>query len=151
VRGISHLRGGALSASTRNIREAGADNQRGRAMRRAVFAAIGVALLIAAPAFGASWHKVKSKSVSGQFAVSAFSATIRHPLAMKLRLLGAISNGNAVVACNRGFTDSSYSRSYSGPGTFKLPVRPHRAGSCLVSISFGVSGGSGRGTLYVYR
>jgi hypothetical protein len=116
-----------------------------------VLVAIAAALLVAAPAFGASWHKVKSKSLSGEFAVTAFNATVRHPRAMKIQLRGAIDNVMAVVACSRGFTVSSYSRSYSGSGTYKLPIRPRRAGSCQVTVSFGVSGGSGRATLYVYR
>lgn len=120
-------------------------------MKKLVLVAIAAALLVAAPAFGASWHLVKSKSVSGQFAVTAFNATVRHPLAMKLRLTGAISGGDAVVACSRGFSISSYSRSYSNPGTFRLPIRPRRAGSCQVTVSISVSGGRGRGSLYVYR
>jgi hypothetical protein len=120
-------------------------------MKKATFVAVAIALLVAAPAFGASWHKVKSKGISGEFAVTSFSATVRHPRAMKVRLSGAIDNGNAVVSCSRGFSISSYSRSYSGPGTYKLPIRPRRAGSCDVIVSIGVSGGSGRATLYVYR
>jgi len=120
-------------------------------MKKVVLVAIAAALVVAAPAFGASWHLVKSKSVSGEFAVSAFNATVRHPLAMKVRLRGAIDNADAIVACSRGFSISSYSRSYSRAGTFNLPIRPRRAGSCQVTVSFGVSGGSGRATLYVYR
>jgi hypothetical protein len=120
-------------------------------MSKLLLAAIATALLVAAPAFAATWHKVKSKSVSGEFAVTAFNATVRHPLAMRIRLQGAIDNGTVVVACSRGFTISSYSRSYSGAGVHKLPVRPSRAGSCQVTVSIGVSGGTGRATLYVYR
>jgi hypothetical protein len=120
-------------------------------MKKLVLVMIGVALLLAAPAFAASWHKVKSKSVSGEFAVTAFNATVRHPLAMKLRLRGAIDHADVVVSCSRGFSISSYSRSYSGAGTHKLPIRPRRAGSCDVIVSLGVSGGTGRATLYVYR
>ena len=116
-----------------------------------VLVALAAALLVAAPAFGASWHVVKSKSASGQFAATAFSATVRQPLAMKLRLSGAISSGTVAIACSRGFTISSYSRSYSNPGIYNLAVKPRRAGSCQVVVSFGVSGGSGRATLYVYR
>lgn len=118
---------------------------------KVVFFAIAAALVLVTPAFGASWHKVKSKSVSGEFAVTSFSATVRHPRAMKVRLAGSVENGNAVVSCSRGFSISSYSRSYSGPGTYKLRVRPRRAGSCDVILSIGVSGGRGRATLYVYR
>lgn len=120
-------------------------------MKRVVLAAVAAALVFAAPAFGASWHKVKSKSVSGEFAVTSFSATVRHPRAMKIRLSGAIDSGNAVVSCSRGFSISSYGRSYNGPGTYKLGVRPRRAGSCDVIVSLGVSGGTGRATLYVLR
>lgn len=109
------------------------------------------ALVVAAPAFAASWHVVKSKSLSGQFAVTAFSANLKRPQAMKVRLSGAIDNGNAVVGCSRGFTVKSYSRTYLRAGTYKLPVQPRRAGSCQVTVSFGVSGGTGRATLYVYR
>jgi hypothetical protein len=116
-----------------------------------VLVGIAAALFTAAPAFAASWHVVKSKSVSGQFAVTAFNANVRRPLAMKVQLRGAISNGSAVVACSRGFSVSSYSRSYSRAGTYKLPVRPRRAGSCQVTVGLGVSGGTGRATLYVYR
>jgi hypothetical protein len=94
---------------------------------------------------------VKSKNISGQFAVTAFNATVRHPLAMKLRFSGAISSGNVVVACSRGFSVSSYGHSYSQAGTYKLAIRPRRAESCQVTVSIGVSGGTGRATLYVYR
>jgi hypothetical protein len=120
-------------------------------MKKLVLVAVAAALLVAGPAFGASWHVVKSKSISGQFSATAFSASVRHPLAMKLRLSGAISSGNVAVSCSRGFTISSYGHSYSQPGTYKLAVRTRRAGSCQVVVSFGVSGGSGRATLYVYR
>lgn len=119
--------------------------------KKLVLAAITAALLVAAPAVGASWHLVKSKSVSGQFAVTAFNANVRHPLAMKLRLSGATSGGDAVVACSRGFSISSYGRSYSHAGVYNLPIRPRRAGSCQVTVSLSVSGGTGRASLYVYR
>jgi hypothetical protein len=120
-------------------------------MKKLVVVGIAAALLVAAPAFGASWHVVKSKSISGQFGVTAFNATVRHPLAMRLRLSGANSSGDAVVACSRGFSISSYSRTYSHAGTYNLPIRPRRAGSCQVTVSIAVSGGSARATLYVYR
>lgn len=120
-------------------------------MKKLVVVSLAAALLVAAPALGASWHVVKSKSTSGQISATAFSASVRHPLAMKLRLSGAISSGTVAVSCSRGFTISSYSHSYSQPGTYKLPIRPRRAGRCQVVVSFGVSGGSGRATLYVLR
>ena len=120
-------------------------------LRKLVLVVIATALIVAAPAFAASWHVVKSKSVSGEFAVTAFNATVKHPLAMKLRLSGTISSGNAAVACSRGFTIKSYGRTYSHAGTYKLPVQPRRAGSCQLTVGFGVSSGSGRATLYVYR
>lgn len=120
-------------------------------MRKALVLVAIAALLVAAPAFGASWHAVKNKSISGEFAATAFNATVRRPLAMKLRLRGAINSGNVAVACSRGFSISSYARSYSGAGSYKLPIRPRRAGTCQVTVSLGVSGGSGRATLYVYR
>jgi hypothetical protein len=120
-------------------------------MMKVVLMVLGAALFVAAPAFGASWHFVKSKGISGEFAVTSFSANVRHPLVMKIRLQGAIDSGDVVVSCSRGFSISSYSRSYSGAGTHMLPVRPRRAGSCDVIVSIGVSGGSGRASLYVYR
>ena len=46
-------------------------------MKRLILVGIAAALLVAGPAFGASWHKVKSKSVSGEFAVTAGAAHLR--------------------------------------------------------------------------
>lgn len=120
-------------------------------MTCAVGTLVAAALLSAAPAFAASWHLVKSKSVSGEFGVTAFNANVKHPLKMKLVLSGATGDGDVAVACSRGFTISSYSHSYSRAGTFQLAVRPKKAGSCQVTVSLEASGGTAHARLYVYR
>ena len=110
---------------------------------------VGLTALIAAGAAlaaSSNWGVVKSKSASGQFAVTATSVTIKHPRGMAVRFSGGVSNGTAVVACSRGVTISAYSRSYSSKGLRTLPIRPRHADSC--DITAGV-GGSGRITVQI--
>jgi hypothetical protein len=116
-----------------------------------IVAAIGVAVT---PWFHTSaiqaatrWHVVKRASVSGEFATTAINATIQHPKAIGVRLLGNVQSGLAVVACSKGFSVSSNSRQYSHAGTFSLPIT-RGADSCDVTASVG---GSGRLTVQILR
>lgn len=106
----------------------------------AALAVLVVSLSFAGLALAASWHVVKSKRVSGEFAVTAVSATISHPRALAIKLIGSgVSNGEAVVACSRGFSTSAHSASYNGPGFYRLRIMRH-ASSCQVTASVGGSG-----------
>src|SRR5437762_2961183 len=49
------------------------------------------------------------KTVGGQFAVAAVNATVSHPHAIYLRLVGRVDSGTIVVACSRDFSISSNS------------------------------------------
>jgi hypothetical protein len=120
-------------------------------MKYVFFVAVFAALSVATTAGGttATWRVVKSKSVSGQFAVTAVSATIKKPKrrGIAVRLIGRVSSGNGVIACSRNFSVSSNSRTYSKAGTFTLPVMV-RADSCQVTASVG---GSGKVTVQILR
>jgi hypothetical protein len=89
-----------------------------------------------AAAFASGWHVVKSKSASGDFAVTAISASIKHPHKIAVRFTGG--DGNAVWACDKGFSVSSYSREYKA-GLHQLP---HVKGknSCDITASVGGEG-----------
>jgi hypothetical protein len=89
-------------------------------------------------------HRVASKTASGQFAVTAVHATVKHPHAVYLRLVGRISSGTIVIACSRGFAISSNSYNRNRPGLYRVPIRPARANSCQLVAS---AGGSGRITV----
>jgi hypothetical protein len=88
-----------------------------------------------------SWKVVKSKSARGQFAVTAISATIKYPKpkGIAVRLSGHGVSGMGVVACSRGFTVTSNSRSFSRAGLFVLPSM-RGADSCDVTASIAGSG-----------
>lgn len=94
-----------------------------------------------------SWHVVAKKSVSGEFAVTAVSATVNHPRALAVRLIGNVSSGEGIVACSKGFSVSSNSRSYSHAGLFRLPMM-RGADSCEVTASVG---GSGKVSVQILR
>lgn len=100
---------------------------------------------VGASAATTGWRVVKSGSSSGQFAIQSISATIHHPLALGVRLIGSVDNGEAIVSCSRGFGVASWSRSYSRAGAFRLPMTS-RADSCDVVASVG---GSGRVTVQI--
>lgn len=121
------------------------------AMRRSAWTAaiVGTAFIVAgsAQAISSGWRVVKSRSVSGQFAATAVSATIKRPNGIAVRLKGGVSSGNAAIACSRGFSISSKSRSYSRAGFFVLPLM-RKAESCEVVASVG---GSGRVTVQILK
>jgi hypothetical protein len=90
-------------------------------------------------------HRVASKTASGQFAVAALHATVKHPHAVYLRLVGPISSGMIVIACSRGYAAiSSNSYTHNRRGLYRVPIRPTRADSCQLIAS---AGGSGRITV----
>ena len=110
-------------------------------------AAVAVLALATGVSASSGWRILKSKSVSGQFAVTAISATARHPTAIAMRLIGHVNSGVAVAACSRGFSVSSNSRSVAHAGTFRVRIMRH-AGSCDVTASVG---GSGRVTVQILK
>ena len=79
---------------------------------------------------------VAQNSASGDFAVTATSATINHPHRIGVRFSGG--SGLAVWACSKGFSVSSWSRNY-GRGLHWLPYVGGK-GSCNVTVSVGGSG-----------
>jgi len=80
------------------------------------------------------------KSASGAFAVTSVSATINRPRNIWIRLTGGVESGTAIVTCSRGFTISANNYDYKRAGTYRVPIRPARAGSCDVVASVGGSG-----------
>jgi hypothetical protein len=103
----------------------------------AVFAGVAAAAL--------PGHRVAIKTASGQFAVTAVHANVKHPHAVYLRLVGRISSSMIVIACSRGYaTISSNSYNHNRAGLYRVPVRPARADSCQLVAS---AGGSGRITV----
>lgn len=85
---------------------------------------------------------------SGQFSVAAVNATVTNPYKLWLRLSGKITAGTAVVACSRGYAViSSNSYTHNRAGTYRLPIRPSRADSCVLVAS---AGGEGRIVVELY-
>lgn len=107
-----------------------------RRFAAALAAAVTLLAIAATAAFGSGWHVVKSKSASGDFAITAISATINNPHKIAVRFTGG--SGNAVWACDKGFSVSSYSREYKA-GLHQLS---HVKGkdSCDITASVGGEG-----------
>jgi hypothetical protein len=109
-----------------------------------------VALALAAPtaltASTSTWRVVKSKSVSGQFAATGISATIKHPKGIAVSYVGSGVQGTAAWGCSKGISVSSWSRRY-GKG---LHVLGHVSGkdSCDVVASIA---GRGRITVKIFK
>jgi len=104
-------------------------------------------VLVGTAQASAGWHVVKSRSASGQFAVTAITATVNRPQGIAVRLRGPVSTGTAVIACSRNFSVTSNSRSYKRAGLYVLPMM-RRASSCDVVASVG---GSGRVTVQILK
>jgi hypothetical protein len=94
----------------------------------------------------ASWRIVKSKSASGQFAATAISATIRHPRGIAVRFAGGDASGTTSWACTKGFSVSSWARSY-GRG---LHILGHVVGKNSCDVVASVAG-SGRVTVQILK
>jgi hypothetical protein len=101
-----------------------------------IVATVFILALGCATAFASGWHVVSKKSASGDFAVTATDATIRHPHKIAVSFSGG--SGTAVWACDKGFSVSSWSRNYRA-GLHQLP---HVRGkdSCDVTASVGGEG-----------
>jgi hypothetical protein len=118
-------------------------------MKKLIVIAI-VALALAVPAaFSANtytWRVVKSKSVSGEFAATGVSATIRHPRGIAVRFIGRGIRGTAAWGCSKGVSISSWHRTY-GRG---LHILGHVSGkdSCDVVASIA---GRGRVTVQILK
>jgi|SRR5262245_45734015 len=117
-----------------------------------VLAALAAGLLLALTAASSvsgtalSWRLVKSKSVSGQFAATGVSATIKHPRGIAVRFRGSGVHGMAAWGCSKGFSVSSWSRQY-GAGFHTLPhVRGKDSCDVVASIS-----GQGRITVQILK
>lgn len=96
---------------------------------------------------------VKSTTLGARDGLGGFTATVRHPLAMKVRLRGAFEWGHAEVSCSRGSWVVSYRRKWPGAGTYKLPVKPRRAERCRVELTLDVKDTArspGHATLYTF-
>ncbi|MGH2441711.1 MAG: hypothetical protein ACRDFX_00925 [Chloroflexota bacterium] len=120
-------------------------------MRNAILAAsLAISVWLASAAgvtASRSWHVVKRSSASGQFAVTAINATITRPHAIGVKFIGHVQTGDAVVACSKGFSISSNSRTYSHAGFHRLPMT-RGADSCDVTASVG---GSGKVTVQILK
>ena len=96
---------------------------------------------VAATGAAAAPGKLRAgKTVSGAVAVTAVNATVESPHGIWVRFIGDVTTGTAVVACSRGMSISSNHYSYGRAGTYKVPIRPARAGSCDVIASIAGSG-----------
>src|SRR5262249_14814250 len=71
-------------------------------MRRILLAVLAIGLVLPATAAPSSstWRVVKSKTVSGQFAATGISATIRRPRGIAVRFLGSGVHGTASWGCS---------------------------------------------------
>jgi hypothetical protein len=115
---------------------------------RSLMVCCALALVIASPSLGGpSWKAIKSKTATGQFAVTAINAAVKYPKALGLRLIGKVSSGIGVVACSKGFSVTSTSRSARRAGTFRLPMT-RGAETCDITASVG---GSGRVTTQILK
>ena len=113
--------------------------------KRVIFSlaiALAVAITSVSVASGVTgWRIVKQGSTSGQFAVTAINGTVSKPKprGIAIRLKGNVTSGMGVIACAKGFSVASWSRSYSRAGLYVLPMTA-RADSCDVTASVGGSG-----------
>src|SRR4051794_27595575 len=115
----------------------------------AIAAVVAVALAIVGSAFSgpaSTWRVVKTKTATGQFAVTATSATIRHPRGLAVRFRGAGVQGQVVWACSKGFSVASWTRSY-GQG---LHVLGHVRAKDSCDVTASVSG-QGRITVQILK
>jgi hypothetical protein len=110
-----------------------------------------IALALAAPAaLGSSvstWRVVKSKSVRGQFAATAISATIKHPKGIAVRFTGPGASGLAAWGCSKGISVSSWSHHY-GKGFHALG---HVRGKDSCNVTASIGGGPGRLTVQILK
>jgi hypothetical protein len=114
-------------------------------MTRLIIAAIATLVLAStASATGLPGKRVAGKTVSGEFAVAAIHATVKHPHGLYLRLAGRINSGMVVVGCSRNFSISSNSYKRNRAGLYRIPIKPSGADSCQLVAS---AGGSGRITV----
>ena len=112
------------------------------ALSSVIVALLAAAVLACTASAVSAWRVVKAGSSSGQFAVTAVNGTINRPKpkGIAVRLVGAgVSNGMAVVACSKGFSVASWSRTYRRAGLYVLPMTTG-AGTCDVTASVGGSG-----------
>jgi F0F1-type ATP synthase membrane subunit a len=113
-------------------------------MRQAALIGIVFSIVVAiasANAATGNWKVAKSGSSTGRFSGMSIKATVAHPIALGVRLIGNVSVGEATVSCSNGFGV----RSWTHAGTFRLPTTS-AADSCDVVASVG---GSGRVTVQI--
>ena len=111
--------------------------------------------VVAALSFSASalsetsgWRVIKSKSVTGAFAVTAASATVKRPKGVAVRFIGRRVRGSVVWACSKGSSVASWSRRREyGPGLYALR---HVRGKDSCNVTASVTG-EGRITLQILK
>ncbi len=107
----------------------------------AVLAFAGLAFASAADAEASTLRVIGKGSSSGDFAVTAASGSKKKAKVLYIRGYGRKLSGHAVVACSRGFSIGSKSKSYRAmrSGTlYRIPL-PF-AGDCEVTASLSGSG-----------
>ena len=93
-------------------------------------------MLTASDGDPARWHVVTSESVSGQFAATGTSATLRRPQGAAVRFLGRnVQGGRAMWACRKVVSRASWSGSYR----WGLHALPHVRGKDSCNITAGAS------------
>jgi len=66
-----------------------------------------IACVFAAATSAAIWHVVRPGSSSRDFAVKAITATVNHPVAVEVRLLGSVISSSGVIACSKKLKNRS--------------------------------------------
>lgn len=109
--------------------------------------ALAVPMALGAGSTAAAWKVVKSKSVSGQFAATGISATVKHPKGIAVRFTGPGASGLAAWGCSKGISVSSWSRHY-GKGLHALA---HVKGKDSCNVVASIAGGPGRVTVQILK
>jgi hypothetical protein len=94
----------------------------------------------------ARWRVVKSKSASGQFALTGTSAMLRRPKGAAVRFIGRNVQGSVVWACSKNFSIGSWSRDFRGG----LHVLRFVRGKDTCNITASVTG-EGRVTVQILK
>jgi hypothetical protein len=110
-----------------------------------------IALIAISPALSSAswyWKLVRTKSTSGDYALTSATKTVRHPRGLAVRFSGGGDvSGSALVSCSRGFHIATWSRDYSDTRLHKLPMM-WRASGCDVIATVS---GDGYAKVQIYR
>jgi hypothetical protein len=92
------------------------------------------------------WRVVRSKSVSGQYALTVTSATVGHPKGLAVRFTGSGVSGQVLWVCSKGYSVASWTHAY-GKG---LHILGHVRGKDSCDVTASISG-QGRITVQILK